>query len=428
MPPLIRLPSSFTRRPRSLNKLSSAPPRGVLYFGGTMPNQDFLMATYGRLPVAFAKGTGACLWDQDGREYLDAMAGVAVNSLGHAHPAIVEAICAQAQRLIHVSNWYENREQEALGRKLCEVAQMDRVFFGNSGAEANEAALKLARLHGHRKGVETPSVIVMEGSFHGRTLATLSASGSRKVQAGFEPLVTGFRRVPFNDLQAVRQVGERDQTVVAVLVEPILGEGGIQIPDPGYLKGLRKICDEAGWLLIFDEIQTGMCRSGTWFAWQQENARPDVMTVAKALGNGLPIGACLAHGAAAELFHPGQHGSTFGGNPLVTATALAVIKELEAMRAWERAAALGARILNELKERLKDLPGVKAIRGRGLLIGVELDRPCQPIMRAALDRGLLLNVTAERVVRLLPPLILSDTQASQIAERTAATIAEFLAS
>ncbi len=393
-----------------------------------MPTERYLMTTYGRLPVAFTHGEGAWLWDEEGRKYLDGLAGVAVNGLGHAHPAVVEAICAQSRRLIHVSNWYQNRQQEALGRKLCEVASMDRAFFANSGAEANEAALKLARLHGHRKGVEAPAVIVMEGSFHGRTLGTLSASGNRKVQAGFEPLVPGFRRVPFNDLAAVRQVRERDQTVVAVFVEPVLGEGGIQIPDPGYLKGLRKICDEAGWLLILDEIQTGMCRSGSWFAWQQEGARPDVMTVAKALGNGLPIGACLAHGAAAELFHPGQHGSTFGGGPLVTAVGLAVIETLEAMRAWERAQTLGARLLADLQERLRDTAGVKAIRGQGLLLGIELDRPAQPIMKLALDRGLLINVTAERTVRLLPPLILSDEEAGLLAQGTVAAIQEFLAS
>ncbi len=393
-----------------------------------MPTEHCLMTTYGRLPVAFTRGEGAWLWDEKGRKYLDGLAGVAVNGLGHAHPAVVDAVCAQARRLIHVSNWYENREQEALGRRLCGVAGMDRAFFANSGAEANEAALKLARLHGHRKGVEAPAVIVMEGSFHGRTLGTLSASGSRKVQAGFEPLVPGFRRVPFNDLGAVSQVRERDQTVVAVLVEPILGEGGIQIPDAGYLKGLRKICDEAGWLLILDEIQTGLCRSGSWFAWQQEGARPDVMTVAKALGNGLPIGACLAHGAAAELFHPGQHGSTFGGNPLASAAGLAVIETLEGLRAWERAAALGQRLLGDLQERLRETSGVKAVRGRGLLLGIELDRPAQPVMQLALNRGLLVNVTAERVVRLLPPLILSDDEAVLLAQRTAGAIQEFLAS
>ncbi|MHB8254666.1 MAG: acetylornithine/succinylornithine family transaminase [Acidiferrobacter sp.] len=393
-----------------------------------MPTEHHLMATYGRLPVAFTHGEGAWLWDTNGRKYLDGLAGVAVNGLGHAHPALVEAICSQSRRLIHTSNWYEIPEQEALGAKLCEIAQMDRVFFGNSGAEANEAALKLARLYGHRKGIETPAVIVMEGSFHGRTLATLSATGNRKVQAGFEPLVTGFRRVPFNDLSAVKQVRERDQTVVAVLVEPILGEGGIQIPDAGYLAGLRKICDEAGWLLILDEIQTGMCRSGTWFAWQQENARPDIMTLAKGLGNGMPIGACLAHGAAAELFHAGHHGSTFGGNPLVCTAALTVIHTLEAMHAWERAAVLGKRLLADLQERLKTETGVKAIRGRGLLVGVELERPCQPIIRLALDRGLLLNVTADKVVRLLPPLILSDAETAQLGELTAASIHEFLVS
>ncbi len=393
-----------------------------------MPTEHHLMTTYGRLPVAFTHGEGAWLWDESGRRYLDGLAGVAVNGLGHAHPAIVEAVCAQARRLIHVSNWYENREQEALAERLCAVSGMDRAFFANSGAEANEAALKLARLHGHRKEVEAPAVIVVEGSFHGRTLGTLSASGSRKVQAGFEPLVPGFRRVPFNDLDAVRQVGARDQTIVAVLVEPILGEGGIQIPDAGYLTGLRQICDEAGWLLILDEIQTGLCRSGAWFAWQLEQARPDVMTVAKALGNGVPIGACLARGAAAELFHPGQHGSTFGGNPLATAVGHAVLETLDDMRAWDRAAALGQRLLARLRERLSGTEGVKAVRGRGLLIGVELDRPAQAVMRLALDRGLLLNVTAERVVRLLPPLILSDDQAGLLADGTADAICEFLAS
>ena len=393
-----------------------------------MPTEHHLMATYGRLPVAFTHGEGVWLWDQDGRKYLDGLAGVAVNGLGHAHPAVIEAICTQSRRLIHTSNWYEIPRQEALGAKLCEIAHMDRVFFANSGAEANEAALKLARLYGHRKGIETPAVIVMEGSFHGRTLATLSATGNRKVQAGFEPLVTGFRRVPFNDLGAVKQVRERDQTVVAVLVEPILGEGGIQIPDPGYLKGLRKLCDEAGWLLILDEIQTGMCRSGTWFAWQQDNARPDIMTLAKALGNGLPIGACLAHGAAAELFQAGHHGSTFGGNPLACAVAEAVIATLEGMRAWERASTLGTRLQADLKARLAGEPGVKVVRGQGLLLGIELDRPCQAIMKLALGHGLLLNVTAEKVVRLLPPLILSDAETAQLGERTAASIQEFLAS
>ncbi len=393
-----------------------------------MPTEHHLMATYGRLPVAFTHGEGVWLWDKSGRKYLDGLAGVAVNGLGHAHPAVIDAICTQSRRLIHTSNWYEIPGQEALGAELCEIAHMDRVFFANSGAEANEAALKLARLYGHRKGIETPAVIVMEGSFHGRTLATLSATGNRKVQAGFEPLVTGFRRVPFNDLGAIKQVRERDQTVVAVLVEPILGEGGIQIPDPGYLRGLRKLCDEAGWLLILDEIQTGMCRSGTWFAWQQENARPDIMTLAKALGNGLPIGACLAHGAAAELFQAGHHGSTFGGNPLACAVADAVITTLEGMRAWERALVLGARLQADLKARLAGEPGVKVVRGQGLLLGIELDRPCQAIMKIALGHGLLLNVTAEKVVRLLPPLILSDAEAAQLGELTAASIREFLAS
>lgn len=392
-----------------------------------MPTEHHLMATYGRLPIALTRGEGPWLWDQAGRRYLDALAGVAVNSLGHAHPAVVEAICKQSRELIHSSNWYQIPLQEQLGDTLCALAHMDRVFFANSGAEANEAALKLARLYGHRQGIDTPAVIVMEGSFHGRTLATLSATGNRKVQAGFEPLVPGFLRVPYNDLAAIRQVRENHASVVAILVEPILGEGGIQIPDPHYLPGLREICNEAGWLLMFDEIQTGMCRTGQWFGWQHTDTRPDVMTLAKALGNGVPIGACLARDGAAELFRPGNHGSTFGGNPLASAAALAVINTLTTQDLANRARVLGARIQTGLKEALSQLPGVKEIRGQGLMLAIELDRPCSEIMTLALAQGLLLNVTAERVVRLLPPLILSDAEADQIVSRTAATIRGFLA-
>ncbi|MHB1565519.1 MAG: acetylornithine/succinylornithine family transaminase [Acidiferrobacter sp.] len=393
-----------------------------------MSAEHYLMPTYSRLPVAFTHGQGPWLWDADGRRYLDALAGVAVNGLGHAHPALTTALCNQAQRLVHTSNWYEIPHQSALAARLCQVAGMERVFFGNSGAEANEAALKIARLYGHRRGVDVPAIIVMDGSFHGRTLATLSATGNRKVQAGFEPLVTGFRRVPYNDLAAIRQVREHDQQVVAVLVEPVLGEGGIQIPDPGYLTGIRTLCDEAGWLMMLDEIQTGMCRSGEWFAWQHEGARPDVLTVAKALGNGIPIGACLARGEAAETLHAGNHGSTFGGNPLASAVALTVIDTLEHGQFAARATVLGDLIRGQLQAALGTIAGVRAVRGLGLLIGVELDRPCQPIMTRALAHGLLLNVTAERVVRLLPPLILTDDEARQIASLTATTIIEFLAS
>ncbi|MDA8389319.1 MAG: aspartate aminotransferase family protein [Gammaproteobacteria bacterium] len=393
-----------------------------------MATDNHLMPTYGRLPVNFTHGKGAWLWDTDGKRYLDAMAGVAVNGLGHAHEAVVQAVCAQARRVMHVSNWYQIDAQAQLGDKLCAIASMNRVFFGNSGAEANEAAIKLARLYGHKRGIDNPAIVVMEGSFHGRTLATLSATGNRKVQAGFEPLVTGFRRVPYNDLAAIRQVREHDQQVVAVLVEPVLGEGGIHVPDPGYLTGIRQLCDEAGWLMMLDEIQTGMGRTGRWFGWQHEGARPDVMTVAKALGNGIPIGACLAQGPAAELFQPGNHGSTFGGNPLAATTALAVIGAIEQAGLVERATVLGERIRTGLAAALEHTAGVREVRGLGLMIGIELDRPAQGIMMRALDKGLLLNTTAERVVRLLPPLILSDDEAARVIDLTAMTIIEHLQS
>ena len=393
-----------------------------------MATDNNLMPTYGRLPVTFTHGQGAWLWDADGKRYLDAMAGIAVTNLGHAHSAVVKAICAQAGKVMHVSNWYQIAPQAELAERLCAIADMDRAFFGNSGAEANEAAIKLARLYGHKRDIETPAIVVMEGSFHGRTLATLSATGNRKVQAGFEPLVTGFRRVPYNDLAALRQVREHDQQVVAVLVEPVLGEGGVHVPDPGYLAGVRQICDEAGWLMMLDEIQTGMGRTGRWFAWQHENARPDVMTVAKALGNGMPIGACLARGAAADIFQPGNHGSTFGGNPLAATTALAVINTIATDGLVARAAELGTRIRDGLAAALAHTAGVREVRGLGLMIGVELDRPAQGIMTRALEKGLLLNTTADRVVRLLPPLILSDDEANRVIDLTATIISEHLQS
>jgi acetylornithine/N-succinyldiaminopimelate aminotransferase len=392
-----------------------------------MTNKSNQMSVFSPLPVAFERGAGAWLWDAQGKKYLDALCGVAVCGLGHAHPAITAAICDQAGKLLHTSNWYHIPLQEKLAQVLCQVSGMDNAFFCNSGAEANEAAIKLARLHAHQRKILDPSIIVMEGSFHGRTLATLSASGNRKIQAGFEPLLRGFNRVPFNDLNAVRQVGENNSNVVAVLVEPVQGEGGITLPDPGYLKGLRQICDERGWLLMLDEIQTGMCRTGKWFAYQLEDILPDVLTLAKGLGNGVPIGACLARGGAAQVFQPGSHGSTFSGNPLVCRVALTVIETLKKDKLDKRAMLLGKRLLNGLQKNLQGVAGVKDIRGLGLLLAIELDRPCKDIMGIALEQGLLLNVTADKVVRLLPPLILADEEADQIITGVADAVRAFLA-
>ncbi|MFP5348708.1 MAG: aspartate aminotransferase family protein [Gammaproteobacteria bacterium] len=386
-----------------------------------------LMQTYARLPVSFARGEGAWLWDEQGRKYLDALTGVAVCGLGHAHPAVTQAVCDQAGKLVHTSNWYGITLQEQLASHLCRLAGMDTVFFGNSGAEANEAAIKLARLYGHKREILNPAIVVMEGSFHGRTLATLTATGNRKIQAGFEPLVAGFNRVPYDDLAAVRHVGDNNPAVVAVLVEPVLGEGGVVVPDPGYLQGLRELCDQRGWLLMLDEIQTGMGRTGKWFAHQHAGIVPDVMTLAKALGNGVPIGACLARGPAAQVFQPGNHGSTYGGNPLACRAALAVIDALETGSLPQRASALGARMLARLRERLADVKGVRDVRGLGLMLGVELERPCKELLTQALERGLLINVTAERVVRLLPPLIFSDAEADQAVDTVAELVRGFVA-
>ncbi len=386
-----------------------------------------LMHTYARLPVSFARGEGAWLWDEQGRKYLDALTGVAVCGLGHAHPAVTQAVCDQAGTLVHTSNWYGIALQEQLATRLCQLASMDTVFFGNSGAEANEAAIKLARLYGHKREILNPAIIVMEGSFHGRTLATLSATGNRKIQAGFEPLVAGFNRVPYDDLAAVRHVGDNNPAVVAVLVEPVLGEGGVVVPSAGYLKGLRELCDQRGWLLMLDEIQTGMGRTGKWFAHQHEGIVPDVMTLAKSLGNGVPIGACLARGPAAEVFQPGNHGSTYGGNPLACRAALAVVDTLESLKLPQRAGALGARMLTRLREKLANVKGVRDVRGLGLMLGIELDRPCRELMTQALERGLLINVTADRAVRLLPPLILSDAEADQVVDTVAELVRGFAA-
>ncbi|MCG2634448.1 MAG: aspartate aminotransferase family protein [Gammaproteobacteria bacterium] len=385
-----------------------------------------LMSTYSRLPVAFSRGEGAWLWDSDGKRYLDAVAGVAVCSLGHAHPAIAKTLAQQASRLIHTSNLYQIPLQEELGQALIDRTTMARCFFGNSGAEANEAAIKLARLYGHQKGIEKPHIVVMEQSFHGRTLATLSATGNRKIQAGFEPLVSGFLRVPFDDIAAVNQVAASRQDVVAVLVEPVQGEGGVRIPGADYLTQLRGICDRRGWLLMLDEIQTGMCRTGQWFAWQHENVRPDVMTLAKALGNGVPVGACLARGDAAEVLVPGSHGSTYGGNPLACASALTTIEIMSQQQLELSAEAIGKQLARGFQQALGDNPGVVDIRERGAMIGLELDRPCGELVTQALQQGLLINVTAGNVVRLLPPLIMDTQQVNQVIETLVPLITGFL--
>jgi acetylornithine aminotransferase len=388
---------------------------------------DTLMNTYARLPVNFEKGDGAWLWDCDGKRYLDAISSIAVCGLGHAHPAVTEAICQQAGQLVHTSNLYGIPHQQTLAKRLTALTGMERAFFGNSGAEANEAAIKLARLYGHGRGIDQPTIVVMDGSFHGRTLATLSATGNRKVQAGFEPLVSGFLRIPYNDLDALIAVARNNHNVVAVLVEPVQGEGGVNIPANDYLPGIRALCDEHHWLMMLDEIQTGMGRTGKWFAWQHTGAIPDVLTVAKALGNGVPIGACLARGDAAQTFQPGNHGSTFGGNPLACRAALSVIDSLEENGLCKRAAMLGAQLLADFHDRLDGTDGISAIRGLGLMLAIELDRPCGDLVPQALADGLLINVTAGNVVRLLPPLVMSDTEAAQLVDGLSALIRRFLA-
>ena len=385
------------------------------------------MATYRRLPVTFTHGEGAWLWDETGKRYLDALSGIAVCGLGHAHPAVRDALCEQAGSLIHTSNLYQIAAQTELGGRLTTCAGMDRVFFGNSGAEANEAAIKLARLHGHHRGIDKPAILVMENSFHGRTLATLSATGNRKVQAGFEPLVQGFVRVPYNDVGAVETAAANRQDIVAVLVEPIQGEGGINIPAPDYLPRLRAICDRQGWLLMLDEIQTGMGRTGRLFAHQHTGIQPDVMTLAKGLANGVPIGACLARGVAATVLGPGSHGSTFGGNPLACRAASVVLEILERDHLVDRAARLGKQLQAGFRQALARQPGVRDIRGLGLMIGIELDRPCAELVGQALAAGLLINVTADRVIRLLPPLILERDQVELLVDQLARLIVAFLA-
>jgi len=383
------------------------------------------MKTYAPLPVTFSHGEGVWLWDEKGNKYLDALCGIAVTGLGHAHQGVSTAICEQAGRLLHTSNLFEIGLQKDLADKLTALSGMDNVFFSNSGAEANEAAIKIARLYGHNKGIKKPGIIVTEDSFHGRTLATLSATGNRKVQAGFEPLVSGFSRAPYNDIDAIRNIAKHDKNIVAIMVEPVQGESGINIPDRNYLPELRKICDENNWLLILDEIQTGMGRSGQWFAFQHHDITPDVMTLAKSLGNGVPIGACLASGEAANTFQPGNHGSTFGGNPLACRSALAVIDAIEQNNLRQRASELGDRIVSGLTQKLDGNPNVKEVRGVGLLIAVELHTPCKPLVKAGLDAGIVINVAHENRIRLLPPLILSNDEADLIVEKVSSLVNDF---
>lgn len=381
-----------------------------------------------RQPVTFTKGEGVWLWDTAGEKYLDALAGVAVNGLGHAHPKLVAAISEQAAKLIHVSNVYHIAEQDALADKLCAISGMDKVFFCNSGCEANEASIKLARLYGHNKGISSPEIIVMDKSFHGRTMATLSATGNRKVQAGFEPLVSGFIRVPYDDVDAVKQVASSNPNVVAILVEPVQGEGGINIPkdSSAYLETLRQICDAHGWLLMVDEVQTGIGRTGTWFAFQHTAIMPDVMSLAKGLGSGVPIGACLARGKAAEVFVYGKHGSTFGGNPLACAAGLATLAAIEDEGLCAHAEKMGELIKLGFQTAFADTPAVKVVRNAGLMIGIELDRPCGELVKMALAAKLLINVTAEKVVRLLPPLVITQDEAQELVKRLSDVIKAFL--
>jgi acetylornithine aminotransferase len=384
-----------------------------------------LMETYARLPVTFSHGEGVYLYDNEGSRYLDGIAGIGVNALGHAHPAVTAAIVEQASRLIHTSNLYRIEAQEKLAQRLTELTAMDACFFGNSGAEANEAAIKLARLYGHKKNIRKPTIVVMEGALHGRTLATLTATGNRKIQAGFEPLVAGFTRAPLNDIDALQQIAANNPEVVAVLVEPIQGEGGVVPANPDYLQQVRALCDRKGWLMMLDEVQTGNGRTGTYFAFQALGFTPDVVTTAKGLGNGVPIGACLARGDAATVFSAGNHGSTYGGNPLACATALAVINTLVNEDLLANASAMGQLIRDELASCVPEDSAIVEIRGRGLMLGVQLNRDCPELVGQALARGLLINVTAGNTIRLLPPLIIAADEARALARGVGELISQY---
>jgi acetylornithine aminotransferase len=385
-----------------------------------------LMNTYARLPVAFTHGKGAWLTAEDGQQYLDALAGIAVNGLGHAHPKLTAALAEQLGRLVHTSNIYRIREQEALADRICALTGLDEVFFANSGSEANEGALKLVRLYGHRHGNPEAQTIVMEHAWHGRTLATLAATGSEKARKGFEPLPSGFIRVPYNDLAAIEKVAADDRRVQAVWLEALQGEGGIRIADADYLRALRKLCDEKGWLLMVDEVQCGIGRTGRWFGYEWAGIRPDVITLAKGLGSGVPIGAVVAGGPASGTFGPGNHGTTFGGGPLACRAGLETLRIIEEENLLASAAAMGRRIRDGFAAALQGVRGVVAIRGEGLMIGIELDRPCGDLVRQALASRLLINVTQDRVIRLLPPLVIDAGEADEIVARLAPLVRAFV--
>ena len=385
-----------------------------------------LMQTYAPQPVAFARGEGAWLWDTEGKRYLDALAGIAVNGLGHGHPVFTKALADQAHRLIHTSNLFTVPEQERAAARLCALAGMDNAFFTNSGSESNECAIKLARLYGHQRGVENATIIVMEKAWHGRTLATLSATGSRKAQAGFEPLMGGFLRVPYNDFAAIERLAD-NASVVAVLLEVLQGEGGIHVADADYLRKLRALCDRKQWLLMIDEVQSGIGRTGKWFAHQWAGIVPDVMPLAKGLGSGVPVGACLARGAAARVFKPGNHGTTFGGNPLAMVAAITTLDIIENDGLLDHARRMVEVVKSGLQSALSGVAGVKDIRGMGLMLGVELDRPCGEIVKRALAAALVTNVTADKVIRILPPLVIDEAQARQLAGILSEVVRAFLA-
>lgn len=384
-----------------------------------------VMSTYQRMDVGFVSGQGPWLVDERGERYLDALSGIAVCGLGHAHPRIAQVVAEQAARLVHTSNLYRIPLQEKLAQRLVGVAGLERAFFCNSGAEANEAAIKICRKFAHQKRLENPVIVVMDGSFHGRTLATLSATGNPKAREGFAPLLAGFHCIPYDDVQALLDLEGGPEQIVAVMLEPVQGENGVVAPRPGYLQALRTICDRNGWLLVLDEVQTGLCRTGAWFAYHHENIRPDIATLAKSLGNGLPIGACLAAGPAADLLAPGSHGSTFGGNPLAAAAALTVIELMDEQKLAARAAELGTIMLARFKAELGGLKEVIEVRGKGLMIGIELASPCAELVARSLERRLLINVAAEKVVRLLPPLIISDAEMNEIVDVVCALIKDF---
>jgi acetylornithine/N-succinyldiaminopimelate aminotransferase len=384
-----------------------------------------LMNTYGSRSLTLVRGEGSRVWDQNGNSYLDAIAGIAVCGLGYSHPAITAAISEQAATLLHVSNLYNIPQQQRLADLLIDQSGMDKVFFSNSGAEANEAAIKIARKYGNEKGVKTPTIIVMSGSFHGRTMATLSATGNAKVQIGFEPLVEGFVRVPYNDVEAIKAAAREHDNIVAILVEPIQGEGGIRIPAADYLNQLRDLCDQHQWLLMLDEIQTGNCRTGAYFAYQNNDIKPDVVTTAKGLGNGVPIGACLARGNAAEVLQPGNHGTTFGGNPLACSASIAVMETLIEGNYAARVKALGDKLLSAFKTAFAGNSKVVDVRGCGLLLGIELNAPCADLVEKGRSKGILINVTSGNVVRLLPTFILTDEEVEELITKVVELVTEF---